>query len=169
MSRKLPSVLIAVTTLFMFVACGDQSQVGGEIELDKIKGGGGGGPRLGENLPAEPGPEQTKLDVPTSPTPAAQEAPKTAAPAEAPPFEVGLTTNSPYYEPGQVIRVPVGTRIRITNKDDINRHPHVEGLFDSGPLAPGATFMYHATVRTGGQQRISDRIATFKVGYLEVY
>lgn len=167
MMRNRPTAVVAFMVFLALGACGDKSQVGGEIELDKIKGDAGG-PRLGEDLP--PQPEGSKLDVPSSPTPAAtKESPAPSAPAEAPPFEVTLVTNSPYYEPGQVIKVPVGTKIRITNKDDINRHPYVDGLFDAGSLPPGGTFLYHANVKTSGQVRISDRVATFKVGYLEVY
>lgn len=143
-------------------ACGDSSRVGEGIELDKIKNEGGDN-RLGVASPTPPPAE--------SPAAAPQEQPKQAAPKpnEAPPYEVTLITNSPYFHPGQVIRVPVGTKVRITNKDESKRHPFVEGLFDAGTLAPGAQFVYEANTKTAGQAQIKDQIATFKVGFLEVY
>lgn len=162
--KKLIGVL--VVALLVLAACQEDTSVGKDIDLRKIKGKGG---RLGE---ASSPPPVTAGATPLSPTTTPPPPPKTQSPTPPPQqqaYVVTLTTASPYYHPGQLIQVPVGTLIRFVNKDDINRQPYVEGFFEAPPLKPGDTFDYQANVRTGGQAQIKDRIATFKVGFLEVY
>lgn len=164
------SVAFATLVMLSLAACEGGSSVGKDIDLEKIKGGQKG-PRLGEAASPSPTPTAGQpAQKPTTPPPIQ---PTKSSPTPTQPsaqvFEVTLTRDSPYYHPGQVIQVPVGTTIRFTNRDEINRQPFAQGYFEAPSLAPGRSFEYLANVRTNGQVQINDRIATFKVGFLEVY
>lgn len=156
---------MVVVVLLVLAACRDASKVGTGIDLEKIKEKGG---RLGDPTSAPNTTAPAATQAPPVTQPPAQKTTQ-PPPPQAQAYVVTLTTASPYYHPGQLIQVPVGTLIRFVNKDDINRAPYVEGFFDAPTLKPGDTWDYAANVRTGGQVQIKERIATFKVGFLEVY
>lgn len=173
--RKLVAMCLLLSLLL--AACASDEKVGGEIDLSKIKEGQKG-PRLGEA--ASPAPEAAptagKLDLGQSPAPKEQPpSPQPPPPPQqAPALEVALLAENPYYQlqgdqPGQLIRIPVGRRVRFVNRDETNRQPYVEGLFESPVLPPGGSFEFHATTRTGGQLELNDAAAPFKVGAFEIY
>lgn len=112
-----------------------------------------------------------KTEPPASPAPIGVGKSPTASPTTGPReevYEVTLIHDNPYYQPGDHITVGAGTRIRVTNRDDRVRHwkSDPEGVFDSGPIAPGKTWEYVATQK--GKFGISDDNVPFATATLEV-
>lgn len=164
----LTTSLIAAVVLLS--ACEDRSRVGSEgltdFEEQKQQ------QRLGEVLesPAPPeGPASSPNALGASPT----APPKTGGgggsspPPQGQVFEVSLIAESPYYQPGQSMKVSVGTTMRITNRGTKSRHPYnPEGQFDWGDIAPGASVTYVADTR--GTFEIRDNSVPFATATLEV-
>ncbi len=161
--------LFAVLGLLVLVlaACGKPQSVGTEVSLDfeeqKEKN------RLGDKSP-EPSPTGSPttgaLGVP-SPTPAA---PSPTA-AEEKFFDVRLVADSPYYEPGNELVMPVGFVLRVTNADNTAERPQrsfraADGSFDSGALNPGQTRVMGKL--PPGRWKIEDMAAPFIFASLEV-
>jgi plastocyanin len=81
-------------------------------------------------------------------------------------IDVAINDDSPYYDPG-LVQVVVGSKIRFTNK---GAQPHSvtsdTGAFDSGPIAPGAAWIFEAT--SSGSFNYSDASRPFAVGTIQV-
>jgi hypothetical protein len=132
--------LLAAGTLF--AACGEGQKVGNEglLEFDEQQQGG---PRLGEKTAAPVGTPGT-LTVGATPV-----VPKTASPTAKPKptyFDISLEPNSPYYKPGNCMKLFVGVTIRVTNKDSTPEREakggrsftDKNGAFHSGKMKAGA-------------------------------
>lgn len=146
MMTKAIKVLGALSVLLLlFGACGEGQKVGSErlLEFEEQENAR----RLGERTP-EPTPEGTPLALGVGEEEKAAPTPTPAPTPEPAPeyFEVALVPESPYYEPGNAITVPVGTTIRVTNRDhtpersDGRSFTAKDGSFHSGRLAPGQTW-----------------------------
>lgn len=162
--RKL--LLIAIIVSLGFAACGGDNPVGSE-RLKDFKDEGGKGSRLGERIP-EPSNQPSVLGV-GGRSPTAQ--PSTAPKADEKIFDVTLVDNSPYYEPGASLKVPVGFTIKVTNKDTTEGRPvrsfeAVDGSFSSGPLKPGQ--VWTQKFDSPGFWKIKDMAAGFILADLEV-
>ena len=108
-----------------------------------------------------------------SPTVAAQQSPPPPAPtkpaatqaAKAPTIPMEITAQG--YKPFNP-RVFKGTTLKVTNNDSLARSMTSDesGVFDSGMIAPGATWTYVAN--TVGKFNFHDETRPFIVGQLEV-
>jgi len=126
--------------------------------------------RLGE-LEAPPE-DPAATPAPTAPpaaavaTPKPQQAQPTPAPA-ARTYEIKIVAGGQGFDPFAVA-VSRGTRIKVTNTTDraatFSSDP--PGAFDSGPIAPGASWEYVAN--TPGKFQFHDKERPFAQGQLEV-
>lgn len=156
-------LICGLSLLMLLGGCGGDTRVGSkkllEIEEQKQK------QRLGEFLKS---PEAT----PASPGTAALGTPAPSAPAAAPTeaqrtFEVTLIHDSPYYEPGNELEIPAGTKIIITNRDELTRRFRTtNGPYDSGDLTQGQK--YEFTANTRGVFQVADEHVPFATGKLTI-
>lgn len=148
-------------------ACGEGQKVGSEklLEIDEQENL----QRLGERTP-EPEPEGT----PTSLTVGANTPrPTVAAPRRTPPvFNIELVPNSPFYKPGNALRVVTGVTIKVTNTDNTAERrsgrsfTDKNGAFNSGILKPGQSWTW--VFERPGRFEIIDQGLTFASATLEV-
>lgn len=152
--------LLAVAALLL-AAC-QRSEKVGEGLLEKLKEQEQQR-RLGEFLKSpEPTGQPSPAALGGSPAPG-----KTGGPQREV-FQVLLVNDPPYYEPGQQLTVPLGTTIRVTNKDDNTRSfTTPDGPYDSGDLAPGQS--RELVVNVKGKFQLYDPNVPFATGTLEVF
>jgi plastocyanin len=81
-------------------------------------------------------------------------------------IDIAVNDQSPYFDPS-LAQVQVGSKVRFTNKGT-QEHSIVSdtGLFDSGPIAPGRSWIY--TANQQGRFNYSDGGRPFAVGAIEV-
>ena len=81
-------------------------------------------------------------------------------------IDIAVNDQSPYFDPS-LAQVQVGSKVRFTNKGS-QEHSVVSdtGLFDSGPIAPGRSWIYVAN--QAGRFNYSDGGRPFAVGAIEV-
>jgi plastocyanin len=140
-----------------------------------LVGSSGGQAALGSSTPTPTGtvaPAQTAVQ--TAP-PAQTSAPvATARPTPPPtqkaaPFAIAINgdnTSKPQFDP-PAARVYTGTVITFTNRDTVPRSAVSDnGVFDSGPIAPGATWQY--TAATVGTFNYHDGTRPYAVAYFQV-
>ena len=111
------------------------------------------------------GPTDTVAPPPTN---APNAAPSTTVPPaqQQVSVEVKILDGSPYFVENYVV-IPVGGKIRFVNKGTATYSVVSDvGAFDSGPIAPGAVWIYDA--RTPGQFNYSDGGRPFAVGQFQV-
>lgn len=146
-------------------ACGGDEKVGDESLLEGTDGEAGG-PRLGETTTTTADPSSPTTAVATTAAPTT--APPTTAPA-APSVEVSInsdTTAGGQFQP-RVAQVPSGAIVRFVNKDTVPRSVVADsGAFDSGPIAPGASWDW--TAAGAGAYNYSDGTRPYAVGSIEV-
>ena len=139
----------------LLVACGE-STVGSKKLFNNLHGGGSA---LGNEASPSPSPASqasagSKLSV--------------AAP-QAQHFTIAInsdTSNQPQFNP-PAARVYTGTIISFVNHDTVARSVVSDtGAFDSGPIAPGATWNY--TANTVGTYHYHDGTRPYAVAYFEV-
>ena len=163
---RLGRALAAIAAAGMVLAgCGGGEKVGDTGLLDFDESGGG---RVGEvertttsSAPGTTAPPVTQAPPPTAaPTTAA-----TARPAAA--VTIRIVSGGQGFDPFNV-SVSKGTKIEVVNADNQPRTftSDEAGVFDSGPIAPGAKFTYVAD-RTG-TFNFHDETRPFAVGQLEV-
>jgi len=148
-------------------ACANSNKVGDDKTLAfKEKEGG----RVGDVATTTTPPASTtaapattaKSAAPTA-KPAATTAPPTTQVTSAP---VTIQITSQRYEPF-AFSVKVGTTIRVVNNDSQPRTITADaGQFDSGQIAPGATWTYQTT--TPGKINFHDETRPYVVGQMEV-
>jgi hypothetical protein len=152
----------------LLAACGQGQKVGSEKLLDIEEQQNT--QRLGERT-AEPEPEGT----PTSLALGEQKTPKpsVAPPTRTPPvFNIELIPNSPYYKPGNALRVVVGVTIKVTNKDATSERSKgrtftdKNGAFNSGFLKSGQSWTW--VFDSPGRFEIIDQGLPFANAALEV-
>lgn len=164
-STTLARLLVALLALTLVLgACGKEKSVGDESLLEGTDESGEG-PRLGETTTTTAAPAG---DTPTTAAPQATTAPPTTAPA-APSVEVSIgsdTTAGGQFQP-RVAQVPSGAIVRFINNDTVARSVVADGgAFDSGPIAPGASWDWVAG--GAGSYNYSDGTRPYAVGSIEV-
>jgi len=156
--------LLAVTTFA--AACGGGEDVGDESLLEGTEEGGEGG-RLGETTTTTA--DATATTAATETTPAPTTAPPTTAAPAAPSVTISIasdTTAGGQFQP-RVARVPSGAIVRFVNNDTVERSVVADGgAFDSGPIAPGASWDW--TAGGAGTYNYSDGTRPYAVGSIEV-
>jgi plastocyanin len=155
--------LFAVVALA--AACGGKEDVGDESLLEGTEGGTES-TRLGETTTtttAAPSDDTTDTTAPTATT-----SPPTTA-AVAPSVEISInsdTTTGGQFQP-RVAQVPSGAVVRFVNKDSVERSVVADsGAFESGAIAPGATWDW--TAGGAGTYNYSDGTRPYAVGSIEV-
>ncbi|MEY2459212.1 MAG: hypothetical protein QOG30_1042 [Acidimicrobiaceae bacterium] len=147
MTRRLAWLTLVLALVAAVAACGGKDKVGDQNVLNFDQQAQGD--RLGATTTtAEP---TTLIPADATTTPGALGAPTTEAPTTtAPPdrqdvsVEVVLADSSPYFTPS-VVQVPVGGTVRFRNSG--TKAYEVRGdqnEFDSGPIEPGAVYIYTA-------------------------
>jgi plastocyanin len=162
--RRTTKILVALLALVLLAgACSSKKDVGDESLL-KGTDNKQGDTRLGETTTTTAAPNQTT----TTAAPQATTAPPTTQ-AAAPAVEVTInndTTAGGQFQP-RVVQVPAGSKVRFINKDSIARSVvSDDGVFDSGPIAPGATWDW--TAGGAGSYNYSDGTRPYAVGTIDV-
>jgi hypothetical protein len=169
--RTVAIVLAAVLGL-LGGGCSNSEQVGSKknLQFDEQQSG-----RLGEQgattttVPAQKATTTTPPVVRTTAAPVTTSAPKSTSPppTAAPGFAVKIISGGQGYDPFSFI-VRKGTRVSVQNADSQARTftSDEPGAFDSGMLAPGATFVYVA--ERAGKFNFHDETRPFGVGQMEV-
>ena len=159
--RKYVGLFLAL--LILLGACASEKGVGTGVNTDFKEGEEGD--RIGaikRSPTARPSPtvQAQPSPPPPAPTKAATQAPK------APPT-IAMEITAQGYKPFNP-RVFKGTTIKLTNNDNQPRSMTSDqaGVFDSGLIAPGATWTYVAN--TVGEFNFHDETRPFIVGKLEV-
>lgn len=169
MNRHLRTLALGAAGVLFVAACGSDSSVGDESNLAFDQDNA---PAFGATTTVAT--TSTTL-VPTTVAPATTAPATTAAPTTTttlPPeqqevsIEVKILDTSPYFDPS-VAAVPVGGKIRFLNTGTGTYSVLSDnGAFDSGPIAPGAVWIYDAN--TPGQFNYSDGGRPFAVGQFQV-
>jgi hypothetical protein len=146
--------------LLLVAACGSGQKVGSE-KLTQFKEASPAA-RLGE-AQATPSGDPGSLGLGGS-TPTARPTATPPAPTPERFFDVSMVADSPYFEPGNDLEMPVEFTLRVTNRDGTPERPGRSftdkgGSFDSGLLKPGQVWT-HKFSGTGRFQ-IEDQGLTF--------
>lgn len=170
MNRRLTAILAAIV---FAGGCASDSQVGSQDNLGfKEQQGGRVGAIERSTAPvrtATPKPATRRpTTAPTRPAPsptrtAARRSPRPPAAA----FTIKIVATGQGFDPFN-FAVTKGTRVKVLNTDSTARTftSDVAGEFDSGPLAPGDSFIYTA-VKVGAFN-FHDQTRPFAVGRMEV-
>lgn len=151
-------VLAATVLLLMSAGCSSGSEYGAGVEVE----GDGNTERIG-------GLDQPTPEITVAPQAAASTPAPTTAPAAAPtpvPRTLNVEINANGFNPFN-FRVAAGTKVRVTNRDSSPRSFTADaGAFDSGPIAPGATWEWVAS--PVGTHNFHDETRPYVVGQVEV-
>jgi plastocyanin/predicted small secreted protein len=176
MTRR--TIALLVVALLTLAACGDDTSVGTGIDLDNLGAEDSDGAIRGTtSTTAEPEVEaQQEAPAPTPETtaPPATAPPETAppqtAPAEQPSIVIGInsdTSGVPQFDP-PVAAVYAGSLVRFQNNDSAPRSVVAgDGSFDSGPIAPGASWDHRADA--AGSFNYTDGTRPYAQGKIEVH
>jgi plastocyanin len=161
--RRLRTAVALLAVVLLAGACSSKKDVGSDSLLkgtdDKT-----GDTRLGETTTTT-----APANAPTteSTAPSATQPPTTQE--AAPSVEVSINADSTaggQFQP-RVAQVPSGGIVRFVNKDSVARSVvSDDGVFDSGPIAPGATWDWVA--QGGGTYNYSDGTRPYAVGTVDV-
>ena len=162
-ARVARAAVAVLAVLLLAAACGSKKDVGNDSLL-KGTDGKTAATRLGETTTttAAPGaPSTTTTTPPVTAPPTTQKA--------APAVEVSIgsdTTAGGQFQP-RVVQVQAGATVRFVNKDSVARSVvSDDGVFDSGSIAPGATWDWVA--QGAGQYNYSDGTRPYAVGTIDV-
>ena len=148
---KAPRVLLALAATVLIAACGNGAATGGDVDLNAT---GGPGNLLASSAPPSKKAAPAATKAAPKPTKAAPK-PTKAAPKpqpvqkapEAPVFRItinGDKSGKPLFDPPQAA-VFSGTKVTWVNADS---KPHgvqaQNGAFNSGPIAPGKSYVWIA-------------------------
>ena len=163
-NRWIKTAVALFAVLLLAGACSSKKDVGSD-ELLNGTDNGSAGTRLGETT--------TTTAAANTPTSAAN---TTAPPATAPPTTVAqvaieVSINGDAAAGGQfqprVAQLRSGTIIRFVNKDTVERSVVSDSqAFDSGPIAPGASWDW--TAGSPGTYNYSDGTRPYAVGSIDV-
>jgi plastocyanin len=165
-TRRLAPVLLS---LLMLLGCSGDSQVGSQDNLDFEESEGS---RVGAIDRPSPTPTRTVARKPVATTkppvrttsPRATSRPTTARPA--PSFTIKIVGTGQGFDPFN-FAVSKGTRLKVLNTDNQPRtFTSDTGAFDSGMIAPGASYIYVAS--KPGAYNFHDETRPFAVGRMEV-
>lgn len=174
MSRRTPRpIALAWIVALGLAACGGEESVGDEsvLQFDQDDSAAFGAtttaPTETTLLTATTVPPGVEAEVTTTTTAAAQEATTTLPPEQQEvSVEVRILDNSPYFDPSRSA-VPVGGKIRFVNAGNATFNIVSDtGAFDSGPIAPGAVWIFDAN--TPGTFNYSDGTRPYAVGSFQV-
>jgi hypothetical protein len=164
--RVIRGVSLVFVLLLAFTACGGGQTTGSDEVLDFEE------QQKADQLGAATAKPTTEPGGATSaPTRTAAPA-KTVAPAVRM-YDVQLIAGNPYYAPGDQLRMPAGTTIRVTNKDTTPERKNgrsftaENGAFDSGLIEPNATWT--KVIAQKGTYTIVDSALNFARATLTVY
>jgi plastocyanin len=165
-SRRLAASVLLVVLALVSAACSGGNDVGDEKLLNFDQ-------EQAERLGATSAPPSTATaDTAVAATTPGGVATTPRATTTLPPekqavtLEVGISEGSPYFDP-EVVQVLAGSKVRFTNHGTgVHSVVSDTGAFDSGDLAPGAVWIFHAT--TPGRFNYSDGHRPFAVGVIEV-
>ena len=164
-TARLLAALLAVASLV--AACGGDESVGDDaaFAFDQDQAEAFGASTTAPTTSVPGGPTDTVVAPPTTAAPAA---PTTTVPPaqQQVSVEVKILDGSPYFVENYVV-IPVGGKIRFVNTGTATYSVVSDvGAFDSGPIAPGAVWIYDAN--TPGQFNYSDGSRPFAVGPFQV-
>lgn len=153
---------------FLAVACGEENAVGSDDLLKGLQDGKGGA-RLGEVTPAPDKPDEKIAVGGVTPPPAANATP--VPPPKVSYFEVSLTADSPFYDPGTQLTMQIAAVLRVTNNDRTPERPTRSftdkgNKFSSPSLKPGEVWTFKFP--QGGKFEIIDQGLPFASATLEV-
>jgi plastocyanin len=162
--RRTTKLILALLALVLLAgACSSKKDVGDESLL-KGTDDKQGDTRLGETTTTTAPKNETTVTTGATAT----TAPPTTQKA-APSVEVAInsdTTAGGQFQP-RVVQVPSGAIVRFTNRDSVARSVvSDDGVFDSGPIAPGATWDW--TAGGAGSYNYSDGTRPYAVGTIDV-
>jgi plastocyanin len=159
---KLHAIAIAVLAVLALGACSSDEKVGDESSLAFDQ-------EQADQFGATTSTTEAGVTETTSPSDSTTTEPSnTTLPPEQQEvtIDVAINEQSPYFDPG-LVQVQVGSKVRFTNKGTSEHSVTSDtGLFDSGPLAPGAVWIYEAS--TAGSFNYSDSARPFAVGTIQV-
>jgi plastocyanin len=163
--RRTTKLIVALLALVLLAgACSSKKDVGDESLL-KGTDNKQGDTRLGESTTTTAPAGQTT--VTSAPTPSSTAPPTTQK--AAPSVEVSInsdTTAGGQFQP-RVVQVPSGAIVRFTNHDSVARSVvSDDNVFDSGPIAPGASWDW--TAGGAGSYNYSDGTRPYAVGTIDV-
>jgi plastocyanin len=179
MRRTLTSVLIGCLAALALASCGEDNKVGNDKLLtfeEQAKKAQLGATSTTTSAPpttvAAESPDRAAIGKATTttatPTTEAPQATTTTV-AEVKAFEVSVNSDNSgttQFDPSAA-SIYVGTLIRFTNSDTVPRSVEADsGEFNSGPIAPGASWTYKAT--KVGKFNYHDGTRPYAVGALEV-
>jgi hypothetical protein len=159
-------IAFVLLTVLAFSACGGGQQTGSEDVLDFEE------QQKADQLGAAT-PTPTARASAAAPAPGRTAAPAATAAPVARTYDVQLVAGNPYYAPGDQLRMPAGTTIRVTNSDMTPERKNgrsftaESGAFDSGLIKPGATWTKVITQK--GTYTIVDTALNFARATLTVY
>lgn len=156
--------------LLVLAACGGSQQTGDKDLLDFEEQEGG---RVGEIARTTTTTLPPTTEAPTTAKPIITSAPPTTRPVTTTPpttaspgFVVKIVQSGQGFDPFNFV-VRRGSRVTVTNADNQPRtFTSDTGAFDSGPIAPGGSFVYMA--ETVGKFNFHDETRPFAVGQMEV-
>lgn len=163
-SARIAALMVLIALLA--TACGGEKEFGSKdlLKFDDKKGQAG----IQDTPTASP--TQTPRSTPRS---TSTQSPPKKSPTQGPEvfFDVTLTSDSPYFAPGNQLIMSAGVTLRVTNRDTTPERPTrsftaEDGSFDSGPLKPGQVWTRKFTQK--GSWRIVDSRAGFIFATLEV-
>lgn len=168
-------ILIALTSLaLLLAACGEDNSVGNDatFEFDQQQAEALGGSTTTTAAPTEdtvPEATTTTVDGATNTTVAQQQATTTLPPEQQ---EVSIEVLIQEDSSGQafkerIVAVPVGGKVRFVNATSVPRSVVADnGAFDSGPIAPGAVWIW--TANAPGTYNYTDGTRPYAVGTVDV-
>ena len=171
MNRILRSAIVLTVLVLPVAACGGDESVGDAsvLEFDQEDSAAFGATTT---APTSVAPTETTTPAAaqaeaTTTTIAVQQTTTTLPPEKQEvSIEIRILDTSPYFDPSQSA-VPVGGKLRFVNAGTATFSVVSDvGAFDSGPIAPGAVWIYDAT--TPGRYNYSDGSRPFAVGAFEV-
>lgn len=146
-----PRVLLALASVTLAAACGGGAATGKGVDLD-AKGGPGNliptsaAPKTAAPKPTKVAPRQTQAAKP-KPAPPKPAPRQTQKQPEAPVFRItinGDKSGKPIFDPPQAA-VFTGTKVTWVNADTVPRGVKAgNGAFESGPIAPGKSYVWIA-------------------------
>ena len=155
-------IVILIAAIALLGACSSDSKVGDESSL-----------QFDQEQADQFGATTSTTEAGVTETTAVEGVATTAAPSTTLPvaeqevtIDVSINDQSPYYDPG-LVQVRLGSKVRFTNNGATEHSVTSDtGAFDSGPIAPGAAWIFEAT--TAGKFNYSDSARPFAVGTIEV-
>jgi ABC-type branched-subunit amino acid transport system ATPase component/sugar phosphate permease/plastocyanin len=161
---QLRAIASAVAVVAVLAGCSSDEKVGDESSLafDQEQaeqfGATTSTTEAGVTETTSPGESTTTTGAATNTTLAPEEQEVT--------IDVSINDQSPYFDPG-LVQVRVGSKIRFTNRGASDHSVTSDtGAFDSGPIAPGAAWIFEAN--TPGSFNYSDSARPFAVGTIQV-